>query len=220
MCSADKQLNRATKTKARLDRLIGRLISKNCGAEDGELKGEAQALERTLEAVMLVSQNARASVTNLLVDYFGAPNGQVDLARELASRRHLLSPLPSAIPPGLHHYITARNDRVAKSHNWILVNQSPEQQVQEFVRLGKNDRALDRRANQYFAPMKAARKKEIRALKEAIESCLSEGSLSDPNFVAWQRRRKADWCVARWIGRSRNGRWKTAMLLAFNRMGT
>ena len=34
--------------------------------------------------------------------------------------------------------------------------------------------------------MKAARKKEIRALKEAIESCLSEGSLSDPNFVAWQ----------------------------------
>ena len=62
-----KQLNRATKTKARLDRLIGRLISKKCGAEDGELKGEAQALERTLEAVMLVSQNARASVTNLLV---------------------------------------------------------------------------------------------------------------------------------------------------------
>ncbi len=178
--------NRTTKAQARLDRLIGRLISKKCGAEDGELKDEAQALERTLEAVMLASQNASASVLNHLADYFGAPNGSINFERELTNRRHLLSPHPSAVPPGLHRYITARNNRVAKSQNWNAVNRTPEQLVQELVRLAKNGRAQGKGANHVFSAMRAARKKEIRALKVAIESCLTEGLLSDPNFVPWQ----------------------------------
>lgn len=181
-----KQPNRPTKAQARFERLIGHMISKKCGAEDGELKEEAEALERTLEAVMVASQNASASAMNLLANYFGAPNGQVDLERELTIRRHLLSPHRSAIPTGLHRYITARNDRITKSHNWNMIDRTPEQEVQDLVRLAKNDRALGRRSNHAFSTMIAARKKEIRALNVAIESCLSGGSLSDPSFVPWQ----------------------------------
>ena len=47
------------------------------------------------------------------------------------------------------------------------------------MRLAKSGRAPGKGTNHVFAAMMAARKKEIRALKMAIESCLSGDLLSD-----------------------------------------
>ena len=113
-----RQTNR-TKSQARLERLIGQIISKMSGAEDYGLIDEALALERQHDALIdELQRKYNSPAQNRLTDYFGAPDGPVDFEKELTNRRHLLSQNPSSIPTALHLYITARNDRVAKSENW------------------------------------------------------------------------------------------------------
>ena len=194
-----RQLNTFQKTQARLARFSGHIIAKMGGARNYGLINEALYFESLYEAVWPVWLYNRAPVRNCLSDYFGAADDRVNLDRELANRRHLFSSLRSEIPRALKRYIAARNDRVARVREWNTVDRTPEQLVQELVRLAKSGRAPSKWANQEFAAMRAARKKEKSALKKAIDSCLVGGLakpqpgqntprslLSDPNFTPWQ----------------------------------
>ena len=150
-----RQTNPFTKSHARWERLIQQIIRKKCGAEDYGFIDEALALECLHDALTAaLPRKGNAPVRNCLSDYFGAPNGQVDLERELTIRRHLFSSLASAIPRALQRYFAARNDRVEKFQTWNSVNRTPEQLVQDLVRLAKNGRALGQGAIHAFSVMR------------------------------------------------------------------
>ena len=170
-----RQLSTFQKSQARLARLSENLIAKMSGAESYDLIDEALYFENLCEAVRVAWPYSSAPIKNCLFDYFGAADGRVNLDRELANRRHLFSSLRSEIPRALKRYIAARNDRVARDREWNAVDRTPEQLVQELVRLTKKGRALSKWANQEFVAMRAARKKEKSALRKAIEGCCVEG---------------------------------------------
>jgi len=194
-----RKLNTFERDQARFARLSGHIIAKMAGAESYGLIDEALYFESLYEAVRAAWRYNRAPIKNCLFDYFGAADGRVDLDRVLANRQHLFPPLRSEIPRALKRYIAARNDHVARVREWNAVDRTPEQLVQELVRLGKSSRTLSKWSNQEFSAMRAARKKEKSALRKAIEGCLVGGLakpqsgqntprslLSDPNFTPWQ----------------------------------
>jgi hypothetical protein len=154
--------------------LSGYLLARKCGAEDYGHIDEAEALECKYNIIEDAWQKGGVTAKNRLRRCFGAPEGSVDLQKELANpiyRRHLNSPQLSATPPPLRHYIKARNDRVRKFEEWRPRGNHPEALAQTVAHLVRYYPASGKGANRALNRAVVARRKEIKALSEAIERC-------------------------------------------------
>ncbi len=155
--------------------LSGYLLARKCGAEDYGHIDEAEALECKYNIIEDAWQKGGVTAKNRLRRCFGAPEGSVDLQKELnnpAYRRHLNSPHLSATPPPLRRYIKARNDRVRKFENW---RPRPDALAQTIAHLARRYPVPGKRANRALDQAMAARRKEIQALSQAIERCYVVG---------------------------------------------
>ena len=187
------------KARERWGSLSGHIASKMCGAEAAGLLDTAEEFEGCHDSLETEWPKNNSTVQNQLYRYFGAPEGSVDLQTELnkpAYRRHLTSPLPSATPRALRRYIKARDARETGFEKWNPLGIHPEALVQKVTCLAKSSSGPRKDA---FDRIMSARKKEIRALNQAIERCCVEGLattrsaskyaqgfLINPRFIPWQ----------------------------------
>ncbi len=194
--------NVARKNQNRLAKLGASIIASKSSAEDYGLIDEAEALECKHDIIQDAWLKSNATAKNRLHRYFGGPEDSVDLQKELnnpAYRRHLNSPHLSATPPPLRRYIKARNDRVRTFEIWIPWGNHPDAMAKIVKHVVRRYPASGKGANRALNQAMVARRKEIKALSEAIERCyvlvlrttrsapeFGEDLLSGLSIIPWQ----------------------------------
>lgn len=154
--------------------LISRLGNRIANVEAAGFIAQAEDLELFHDSLELGYSASRSAGKNHLLRYFGAPKNPIDLQQELlnpATRRHLTSPDESATPLTLWLYVQARNDRVEKFELWRAGGNRLPAMAGTVMILAKGYRASRKGAHPAFRRAMAARAKEIKFLRIAINSC-------------------------------------------------